>query len=231
MRTVLALGAVAALASSASAQIASQPFDGITDSFVISEATPGGFFDNRGADNFSVGTASFIDGVSWWGTEEGFFSADFPGNIASFEVSILADDAGAPGAVAATATVAPGSANLTATDTGLDSFNLGDIFRFDFAFDTAPELPAGEYWLSIGANPVTDFLDDDSFFWAYSTSGDGTIAEVTPADGNAWVVAPPGDLGGTANGLALEVFATPVPAPGAFALAGLAGLAGTRRRR
>ncbi|MEM8836109.1 MAG: VPLPA-CTERM sorting domain-containing protein [Planctomycetota bacterium] len=231
MRTALALGAIAALATSASAQIASQPFDGITDGFVISEATPGGFFDNRGADNFNVSTASFIDGVSWWGTEEGFFSIDFPGNIASFEISFLNDNAGSPGSVASSTTVSIADANLSATDTGSDSFNGGDIFRFDFVFDTTPELPAGDYWLSIGANPVTDFLDDDSFFWAYSGTGDGTLAQVTPADGSGWVVAPGTDPGGLSNGLALEVFATPVPAPGAFALVGLAGLAGARRRR
>jgi hypothetical protein len=210
--------------------IAEQPFNPDVGAFQPSEAMPGGLFDTRAADNFTVDAPVTITHASWIGAEEGFFSVGFPGNLAGFLVEFFDDNAGTPGASLASQTF--DIADITATDTGFDLFNdpaEGDIYEFTAELATPLTVAPGQYWFSAGAMGVNNFFDDDTFFWGFSADGDDQYALQTPANSgfpffipNAFTDPDNADLAFTLTG---------IPAPAAASLLAPACLAAARRRR
>lgn len=224
MRPFLSLAALAVAACSSSAQTAfSQPFTPASIGGAISEGVAGGFFNERQADNFALTSPANIQQVRWWGAEEGFFSVDFPGNIAGFRVEIFQDAAGLPGAPLATETVA--IADLETASTGL-SFAFGqEVFQFTHTLSTPIALNAATpYWFSVGVIPVAPLGNADSFFWAFTPAGTGDGARAFEDPVFSGFAAEPTP----ADDMAFELI---IPAPGSVALLGLVGLAAGRRRR
>jgi hypothetical protein len=232
-RTLLAAAALGACTGTAHASgitIAEQTFNPEVVGYQVSEAVPGGLFDSRAADNFTVAQPVIVTHASWVGAEESFFSNDFPGNLDSFLVEFFDDSGGTPGASLYDETIE--IENIQTVDTGFNIANdpdEGDIFEFTVTLATPLVLAPGEYWFSTGAIGIDDFFNDDSFFWGFSGDGDDTYAVQTPANSGfpffipAQFVDPDNaDLAFTLRG---------VPSPGAAGLLGAAGLAALRRRR
>ncbi len=200
----------------------SQPMDELIapDRGIVSEAVSGGFYDERAADNFVLAGDSSIEGLTFTASEEGFFtSPDWPGNLASFSIEIFADDAGLPGASLYSDTVS--AAAVTAVDTGLDQFNGSDIYEVSYDLTSALNVVAGTYWLSVAANPVTDFNNDDSFFLAPGIEQVVGNAMSSPV-GSPWALNPDA----TAE-FAFSIVG--IPEPSTILLLGLAAFAIRRR--
>jgi hypothetical protein len=113
-------------------------------------------------DNFTLGTASTIDSVTWVGS---FFMGS-PSAISGFTVQIEADNHGQPGTVLASTAV---SGN--AGQTFLRTDNVGDpTYSYSLSLATPFGVTAGtQYWLSIV--PTIGF--PPQWGWEASSGGDG----------------------------------------------------------
>lgn len=213
--------AVPFVSSAASADVlASNPFDAANapNLGLPSENQDGGFYNQRLAEDFNLGAGSTIQVVHFWGSEEGYFSLGYPGNISAYVIEFYADAGGNPGALLDSQTLGVGS--VTATDTGLDLFSGSDIFQF--SADIADlNLGAGNYHVGVSALFINSTQSDDSFFLAPGLNAGASVA--SPPSGS-YLFDP------NATGFAFELEGV-VPAPGALALLGLAGVAARRRRR
>ncbi len=223
MRILLTACAVTCFAApGAFAQLYSQPIDpSVFVPGTISEGSPGGFFDRKLADNFTLAATSTVDGITWWGSEEEFFSVGFPGNIAGFNVEIFTSVGGLPGASVFQTNALIGSLNVTPVATPDPTQS---IQRIDLDLTGSPiNLVGGtEYWLSVGALPVTDFANDDSFFWANAgLNVDGLTALDAPINGS-FASLPGDDLAFELNGV--------IPEPASLGMLGLAAGFLVRRR-
>jgi MYXO-CTERM domain-containing protein len=99
---------------------------------------------------------------------------------------------------------------------------LGDLITFDLG---GIELGAGSYW--IGITPFNAFGDNGQTGVATSFEGDGVSAQANPAGAFGFG---PYQMTDANYAYSLEGSIAAVPAPGALALLGLAGLASRRRR-
>ncbi len=165
----------------------------------------------RVADNFVSEASWSLEYISFWG---GYFPINTP-VVDSFTIEFYADVAGLPGGTAVHTTTLT---NLVRTDTGIDIFGV-DEYRYDADFAAPVNLGAGTFWISITNN--TGFGANGSWFWETS-SGGGNSSSWSPDGGTTWNVQP--------NGLSM-ILGGVIPAPGAIALLGLAGIAAPRRRR
>ena len=100
---------------------------------------------------------------------------------------------------------------------------VGDLITFDLS---GIELAAGSYW--IGITPFNGFAANGQTGVAISSTGDGVAAQANPAGGFGFG---PYQMTEANYAYSLEGDLGAVPAPGALALLGLAGIASRRRRK
>ena len=188
-------------------------------------------FDRRVADDFTVGGGPgwLVDNVEMnylWNTigrAEGFMLA---GGATNFRVTFYADDAGGgPGTIISDQV----SSDFTETLTGNIFFDRPEVI---FSVDINPIALAADttYWVSIQPNGI------ENGFQLTSATGAGNLngseAYVRYADLGHSSFVPASDVFGEFYDVAFRLGTIlPIPAPGALALLGLAGLFGVRRRR
>ena len=114
---------------------------GISSSFPSNTA---GFF---AADDASLATTTTINGIEWTGAY-----ADNTPNSTSFNISILADNGGSPGAVLAT--INAGTANEI--DSGIDLSSGLDVYEYSAGIDFVA-VANTTYWFSIAGDTVDNF--------------------------------------------------------------------------
>ncbi len=160
-----------------------KPFDPTTAATIAvpSEATDGGFYNIRVADAFNLATGSTVETLVWWGSEEGFFSVNFPGNVAGFNLQLhTTDGSELPLSNVLNTSIPVG--DVTATNTGFTTFTGATIFEFSYDLPSGLALPAGAYTFSPAATFVVPTTNEDSFFLAaVATLG---LAEATPPSGS-----------------------------------------------
>lgn len=181
------------------------------------------FANRRRADNFSLGSASSIETIRFWGGNETNSSSSLT-NISGFQLTFYANDGGAPGAVLAD--IAVGLAATSPTPTGqLVGLLNAPMFEFTADLGSPLSLGAGDYFFSVAANVIrpVDFTNE-AFQWAGSLPGDGVLFSDS-FDGAGYT-----DASGFARtNLAFEFVG--IPTPSSAAVLALAGIASTRRRR
>ena len=197
-------------------------------------------FDAGAADDFMLGHSGQGDGswnitdVHWSGV---YFGPGFPGQspIASFNIIFWADVGGIPdgggqpdgslnyGVALANYNIV-GNANET-LDPGGDGIN-----QFNYSVDLPVPFvaaPNTSYWVEV--QPVFDFPPQWAFQRTFSQDFGAPAQQGFFGLGIPFWVEVGG--GGDPMDLSFSPTGTPVPAPGALALLGVAGLAGMRRRR
>lgn len=176
-------------------------------------------FDSQTADDFVLASDFTLTGASWSGV---YFNGSAPLQSEDFNVLIYADDGSG---------TAPTGGPLDPSGTAIASFTVsptrvdtGDGVNFDYSadFGGGVALTAGtQYWVAI----QSIMLFPPQFGWNATGSVNGaTSVQGFPLLGlDYW----------TDTGLdrAFQLHGTDVPAPGALALLGLAGVAARRRRR
>jgi MYXO-CTERM domain-containing protein len=184
---------------------------------LFSDGVAGQYYGQRIADDFTLGSATTVNGVQWAGNSENFYYATLQ-NFAQFRISIYANAGGLPGGVVLDTYVAVGATNPTYL--GVDAYAAAPVYQFEAKFNGL-NLAAGTYWLSIGT--VNNAAFGDAFVWQNGVTTNNTIAAEF-FDGSGFAsFAGFGDM-------AFAIQAGNVPAPGALALLGMAGLIGRRRR-
>jgi len=214
MRGIIGLIAVAGVATAASAQVWSQPYDPNCPACgYYSDGQSGYFYSQRIADNFNLGGSTTIDRVKWWGASEFYIFPDLS-NFSGWTVAFY--DAG----FSAVGSETISKANITIPDLGAIGIFGQNLYEFDVTLTNPVTVDNG--WISIGSHNISPF--DDAFVWNFSVSGDvdGTIA-ADFFDGNGFQVFQ------GASDVAFQLFE--IPAPGTLALVGLGGLVAARRRR
>jgi MYXO-CTERM domain-containing protein len=162
--------------------------------------------------NFATAYGFFSSGQQTWSVTDihfvgGYFNGN-PAPVAGFTVSFFGDNgSNAPGGYLGGTYVAAGSFTETALG--------GDLYHYDM--NVNPVIVSGDAWVSI----VPDIAFPPQWGW-------GQGVDTDPSH-NGWQVffGSPSRL---ASSLNLEITGDVVPAPGAVALLGLAGLCGRRRR-
>jgi hypothetical protein len=192
----------------------------------VSEGVPGGFFDQRVADNFSLSGDVPLDSIRFWGHDEGFFSDDFPGNVAGVRVELFADAGGAPAATPLLAINADlADPELTATEIGVTNLFGAPVAVFDLDVSMSNlTLTAGDYWLSVAGLFNVSPANADSFVWAGADDVNNVRALEEPVDSGFGV-----ESGASLGDYAFEIVG--IPSPSAVGVLAVAGAAGLRRRR
>jgi len=185
----------------------------------FSDAVPGQFYEQRVADDFTLGAGANVNGVIWVGGSENYYTP-FLTNFTSFRVQIFADAGGTVGASLMDLVVPVASANPV-----YQSYVYTNIYQFDLKFEPLA-LGPGTYWLSVGTANVSP--GGDAFAWTTAGAGgnDLVAAELGAAVGTGVFA----NFAGFGD-LAFAIQAGDVPGPGALALVGLAGMVSSRRRR
>ncbi|MDZ4830462.1 MAG: hypothetical protein SGJ09_09740 [Phycisphaerae bacterium] len=214
----VAFASTIAIASSATADLIVEngpvnPQGAISDAF-----SSGGTYANAVsiAQTFSLEDSVQLTGLSFWGSSTNFSGGDLA-NFSAFNVVIWNADFSQQVlnwtiSLASFSTTATGNENL---------FNSPE-YRFDTA--VLGSLASGTYQMNVGA--VLADGAGDAFVWSQGAEPTGVWVTTAPTFGS-WLEAPPGI--GEERGGAFRLDGT-IPAPGAIALLGLAGLAGRRRR-
>ncbi len=185
---------------------------------------------HRRADSFIVGDAPgwYVDSITVYGYVTG---GDVTGNpFGSFNINVW-DDSPDQGNLVGSSTD-----YLTPEFTGIyrqSSSNFPDndargIFAITLTFDDALELSTGEYWWDV------QHQGENTAWMPVLTDVDGDGNPITP-EGHSMHFGSDGwntpDSGDQTYSLPAQVNGSIIPAPGALALLGLAGLVGSRRRR
>ncbi|MCW5946138.1 MAG: PEP-CTERM sorting domain-containing protein [Fimbriimonadales bacterium] len=215
-----AVSAVAAFTfASASAAILVNQTPHSVDGY-YSDGVAGQFYDQRMADNFSLGIESNVTKIVWWGSSENWQFPDLT-NFSAWVLRIYNDSAGNVGSEVFNTTVAKASTNPTAT--GQQNSLGGNVYRQEAA--VAVNLLAGNYWLSIGSVNISP--GDDAWVWsaAQNTYDDKFAAELGFGNGYQTFTGS-GDL-------SFQIEGDPVPEPATMLAlgVGLAALAARRRRK
>jgi hypothetical protein len=200
-------------------------FDGGTpddfDGFEVSQAVE--------ADDFVLGTDSYLTDVHFWSLE-GYNSTYIGGGNqwdGTLEYFLFADAGGQPNT---TPFLSGNGQNVTKNFLGQVSLGidptLGEMNKYEYSFDLEnPVLLSGgtTYWL--GLHLASDYLDRDQIYWATTDNVFGSFA-YTSFEGTLdnWVSAQ--------TNLAFNLTGTPVPEPSTLLLlgSGLAGLGYIKRR-
>lgn len=156
------------------------------------------------ADDFSLGGAVSLEGISWWGGDGG--NPATPDD--DFLVRIYSSLSGT-GTVLHTYT--PGA--VTRTTTGLSDGANNTVYQYDFMLASPESLPAGSYHLFVQNLGQTDW------FWLQASSNSPSFS-FRLADGDPWDPASY-DVAFSLNGVRQQS----VPEPDTIALTLLAGAA------
>ncbi len=179
----------------------------------------GGYaFGQSCAQRFSVESSFNLSDISWWGSSQNFSGGDLS-NFSAFEVVIWNADFSAQ-----VANFNIGLGSLTATATGLTNFFGAPEYEFSAAVSGL--LAAGTYNINIGA--VMANGQGDEFIWSAGADQTGRYFTSPTNPWGTWKLVPPA-IGDDGFG-SVRLEGSMVPAPGAVALLGLAGLVGRRRR-
>ncbi len=139
----------------------SQPWDGTGNGYASQNDTNGGGFGNFATtyDNFTLGSAATVTGVSWVGEY-----SDNTGPSTSFTVDFYANASGLPGAMLSTETIALSQAHQTLLG------NAGGfaVFSYSATLSSPFSAVAGtEYWLSV----VSNMGFPPQWYWVTGTGG------------------------------------------------------------
>lgn len=174
----------------------------------------GTFYDYKHADNFTLDAGVGVVGVTWWGGSEYYQHPDLT-NFAGWEVAFYEDAAGLPGGVIYSEYFT--KANTNPVDTGYDGWNGANVYSHEVALTGSVDLAGGtQYWLSVAADLISPGADG----WWWQKSVDVDLLGAT----YLW------SSGYWENSYDFDVTFSLIPAPGALALLGLAGLVSRRRR-
>lgn len=219
--TTLALITLGAAASSATADVIYQNLPASTLGS-ISEAfgSNGSYaFGQSCAQQFSIEDSFDLSSLSWWGSSQNFSGGDLS-NFSGFEIVIWNADFSAQ-----VANFNVGIGSITSTPTGLTNF-FGSP-EYQFSTTIAGTLAAGVYHMNIGA--VMANGQGDEFIWSAGADQTGRYFTSPSQPWGTWKLVPPA-IGDDGFG-SFRLEGTLVPAPGAIALLGLAGIATFRGRR
>ena len=207
-RTLPVLAAVAAACGSVGAAVLYQQSpvdDGLA---LLANYSVSGGFGTQNADSFSLGSATRIERIQWWGTA--------PSGNGSFVVRLFPELLGG-GDIFDVLT-----GGVTDAATGLTDDSGASIRLFELTLDTPIDLPAGTRHLSVFFDSV------DTWAWLEGSGGDD-VSAFRGMDLDRWQFLPP-DLSFALLG---ERIPQGAPEPGVLALVAVASLAGLgiRRRR
>ena len=181
-----------------------------------SACIPGTFYNNRHGDNFTLGAGGLVGGVTWWGFSENYVWPDLT-NFSGWEVTFYEDAGGLPGNVLYSEYFDKAATNPT--DTGYVGSNGAALYSHEVSLGSAVDFTGGtQYWISIGADMVSTALD--GWGWQKSESVDNLGGNFYYPDG-FWTQSSDFDV---------TFSLIEIPAPGALALLGVAGLMRRRRR-
>ena len=168
------------------------------------------------ADNFTLGAASTVSSVEWWGFYVDLLGALGPGGLVpdgtpttdSFSV-VLYEDAGGlpsdPSALALTGMITRTLTGLTsAPPVGLNF--VAPVYLYELTLAAPLALDSGTYHLSVINDPLLLGADPAIWFRSLSATGDGVVSVRNPN----WVPSGVADLAFRVSG---EVAAQPAPAP------------------
>lgn len=217
MTKAIVAAAVLAVAGAANASLYEQAPD-LNDlgTGYWSASYGGTYYDYKHGENFTLGAGSLVGGVTWWGGSEYYMYPDLT-NFAGWEVTLYDDAGGLPGNVLYTEYFAKAATNPL--DTGYVGWNGSTVYSHEVSLGSAVSLAGGtQYWISIAADIIAP--GDDGWWWQKSVAVDNLGGTFYYPDGY-WTQSYDFDV---TFGL-IEV-----PAPGALALLGVAGLIRRRRR-
>jgi len=176
----------------------------------------GTYHDYLHADNFTLGAGSLVGGVTWWGGSENYVWSDLS-NFVGWEVTFYEDAGGLPGNVLYSEYFDKAATNPM--DTGYLGWQGSIVYSHEVSLSSEVSLSGGtQYWISIGVDPASDALD--GWWWQKSEPVDSFGGEFYYLDG-FWT---------QSEGHDVTFGLIAVPAPGALALLGAAGLMRRRRR-
>lgn len=167
---------------------------------------------------FSIEDDLILDGITFWGSSQNFSGGQMA-NFSGYQIVIWNEGFGS---IAAQWNLS--AADMSALATGQQNIFHGNEYALTGSI--AGILAAGTYVMNIGAYAYDP--NGDTFVWSTGDLVEGWWQTQTPTWGT-WKEVP--QFIGAEPGGAFRLTGSVVPAPGAWALVGLAGLAAGRRRR
>lgn len=163
-------------------------------------------FPQQMADDFTLGGAASLEGITWWGGYDGNLDAGDD----DFLVRLYSSMTG-------TGTVLQefSSVPFTRTSTVLLDVAGNDVYQYDFALAVPLGLSSGAYHLFV------QNLGTSDWFWQEGSSGNGDLW-YRVEDSDTWM-ADVGDLALRLEGTPVQV-PVQVPEPSSLTLLGIAGL-------
>jgi hypothetical protein len=161
------------------------------------------------ADNFTLGSTTALDSLSWSG---GYPGGQAPANPVGFSIRFFSDAGGAPGLNPLDLV----NVAVTASNTGLVQPGGSPWFSYSTSLSNLTLAP-GAYWVSIlESDARTPASGNTQWLWGQSNTANPSRA-IRGGDGVAWTSS-------SGPNMAFTLTGTAVPEPPSFVLGGLAAL-------